>query len=293
MPCSPWACALRWALFILTRPGARAKADANAPLALGNGLLSLTLARDGQSFFRVESAARRGPSIDMTRAMDDPILPRGAFLYFSEEQAGAAPRLWSLGNEPTGRGFGSFTSVSPDRAELKGAIHDLRCEASVEMASGEPVAIWRLRLSNLANAPRKIRIASYRDLVMNEGGVERRDAAYNALHVGTTFRAAARGDFRAQPSAEESVRGFRQQAPVARNRLPRRQPKRRVRLVGYEDVRSRFLGLGQRRDPDAFTRRLLLRDPADEGLLYGFDPCAALLVEIELPPDGVGRTHTG
>ena len=89
------------AIFILTRPGMRAKADANAPLALGNGLLSLALARDGQSYFRVELAARRGPSIDMTRVMDDPILPRGAFLYFSEEMAGAPPRLWSLGNEPT------------------------------------------------------------------------------------------------------------------------------------------------------------------------------------------------
>jgi cyclic beta-1,2-glucan synthetase len=273
-------------LFILTRPGARAKADANAPFALGNGLLSLTLARDGQSYFRVESGARRGSSIDMTRVMDDPILPRGAFLYFSEEQAGAAPRLWSLGNAPTGHGFGSFTSVSPDKAELKGAIHELRCEASVEMASGEPVAVWRLRLSNLANAPRKIRIASYRDLVMNEGGVERRDAPYNALHVGTTF---------VRPLATIFARNRllkNQSGDFASKRLSREiafhavSQSDAVRLVGYEDVRSRFLGLGQRRDPDAFTRCLLLRDPADEGLLYGFDPCAALLVEIELPANG-------
>ena len=274
------------ALFILTRPGMRAKADVNAPLALGNGLLSLDLARDGQSAFRVESAARRGPSIDMTRAMDDPILPRGAFLYFSEERTGAAPRLWSLGNEPTGRGFGTFTSVSPDRAELKGAIHDLRCEASVEMVSGEPVAIWRIKLTNLGATSRHLRIASYRDLVMNEGGVERRDSPYNALHVGTTF---------VRPLAAIFARNRllkNQSGDFASKRLSREIAFHAigqcdaVRLVGYEDVRSRFLGLGQRRDPDALTRRPLLRDPADEGLLYGFDPCAALLVEIELPPEG-------
>ena len=47
--------------------------------------------------------------------------------------------------------------------------------------------------------------------------------------------------------------------------------------MGYEDVRARFLGLGQRRDPDALDPGPSLRDPADEGLLYGFDPCAALL----------------
>ena len=255
------------ALFILTRPGMRAKADVNAPLSLGNGLLSLALARDGQSAFRVELAARRGPSIDMTRAMDDPILPRGAFLYFSEEMAGAAPRLWSLGSEPTGRGFGTFTSVSPDRAELKGAIHDLRCQASVEMVSGEPVAVWRIKLTNLGATSRHLRIASYRDLVMNEGGVERRDSPYNALHVGTTF---------VRPLAAIFARNRllkNQSGDFASKRLSREIAFHAVgqcdavRLVGYEDVRSRFLGLGQRRDPDALDAtpapaRSLRRGPA-------------------------------
>jgi cyclic beta-1,2-glucan synthetase len=273
------------AIFILTRPGAKSAARANEPLALGNGLLSLNLARDGQNFLRVETAARRGPSIDMTRAVDDPILPRGAFLYFSETPRGAAPRLWSLAGQPTGSGFGTFAAVAPDRAELKGALHDLRCEASVEMAPGEAVALWRLRLTNLSSAPRKLRIASYRDLVMNEGGVERRDAAYNALHVGTTFVRPLGAIFARNRLLKNQTGDF------ASKRLSREIAFHAVRvgeagrLVGYEDVRARFFGLGQRRAPDALTRGLLLRDPEDEGLLYGFDPCAALLVEIELAPN--------
>ena len=187
--------------------------------------------------------------------------------------AGAPPRLWSLGNEPTGRGFGTFTSVSPDRAELKGALHDLRCEARVEMVWGaEPVAVWRVTLTNLGATSRHLRIASYRDLVMNEGGVERRDSPYNALHVGTTF---------VRPLAAIFARNRllkNQSGDFASKRLSREIAFHAigqcdaVRLVGYEDVRSRFLGLGQRRDPDVLTRRPLLRDPADEGLLYGFDP---------------------
>ncbi len=154
------------------------------------------------------------------------------------------------------------------------------------MVSGEPVAVWRIKLTNLGATSRHLRIASYRDLVMNEGGVERRDSPYNALHVGTTF---------VRPLAAIFARNRllkNQSGDFASKRLSREIAFHAigqcdaVRLVGYEDVRSRFLGLGQRRDPDALTRRPLLRDPADEGLLYGFDPCAALLVEIELPPEG-------
>ena len=201
--------------------------------------------------------------------------------------------MWSLGNEPTGRGFGSFTSVSPDRAELKGAIHDLRCEASVEMASGEPVAVWRLRLSNLANAPRKIRIASYRDLVMNEGGVERRDAAYNALHVGTTF---------VRPLAAIFARNRllkNQSGDFASKRLSREiafhavSQSDAVRLVGYEDVRSRFLGLGQRRDPDALYAPPSPARAGGRGPALRFRSLRRVAGRNRIAAQWVGRTHTG
>ncbi len=274
------------AIFILTRPGARTKTAANEPLALGNGLLTLNLWRDGQNFFRVETAARRGPPIDMTRVVDDPILPRGAFLYFSETPDAGAPRLWSLGANPTGRGFGSFAAVSPSKAILSGAQHDLRCEASVEVADGEPVATWRVRLTNLAKAPRKIRLASYRDLVMNEGGVERRDAAYNALHVGTVFAKPLNAIFARNRLLKNQAGDFESKRLSREVAFHAAGAGDGVRLVGYEDLRARFLGLGQRRDPDALTQNMPLRDPEDEGRLYSFEPCAALLLEIELPAEG-------
>lgn len=272
-------------IFILTRPRAGAKSAA-ATGAVGNGLLTLNLGRDGQGFFRVETAARRGPPIDMTRAADDPILPRGAFLYFSEAQDGAAPRLWSLGKAPTGAGFGVFESVSKVQALLRGEREGLRCEAVVEMAEGEAVAIWRVRLTNQLNVARKLRVASYRDLVMNEGGVERRDAAYNALHVGTFFVRPLGAIFARNRLLKNQAGDFADKRLSREIAFHAALPNETARLIGYEDSRGRFFGLGQRRDPDVFAQGLTLRDPADEGLLYTFEPCAALMLEVDLPAEG-------
>ena len=273
------------ALFTLTRSRARSK-DAAQPSVLSNGLLSQEIWPDGQNFIRVETAARRGQAIDMTRVVDDPILPRGGFVYFAEETAGEAPLLWSLAPAPTGAGFGAFQALSPLAAELRGELHDLRCEARVDLAPSEAFITTKITLRNLGVRPRKLRIATYRDWVMNEGWVERRDAPYNALHVGTFFARPLGAIFARNRLLKNESGDF------AAKRLSREiafhavQPSERVRLIGYEDVRSRFFGLGQRRDPDVFKQGLTLRDPADEGLLYGFDPCAALMLEVELPADG-------
>lgn len=269
-------------VFLLTRPGKKTK---GARQSIGNGLLTLEFYGSGEGHFRIETAARRGAPIDMTRVPDDPILPRGAFFYFLE-QTGEKQNLWSLTAAPTQVGFGALEAVSPTSAQSRGELYGLRCDTSVEMVEGEVLALTRLKLSNAGASARKIRICSYRDLVMNEGGVERRDAPYNALHVGTWFVRACGalffrnrllknqgGDFASKRlSREIAFHAVREQAGV--------------KLTGYEDVRDRFLGLGQRRDPDALTQNLSLRDPADEGLLYGFEPCAALSVEVEIPADG-------
>ena len=270
-------------LFLLTRPKTKA---AGARQRIGNGLLTMEFYGSGEGHYRVETAARRGSPIDMTRMPDDPILPRGAFFYFLE-QTGETQNLWSLTAAPTRVGFGALEAVSPTLAQARGAIYGLRCETSIEMVEGEVLALTRLKLANTGVMPRRLRICSYRDLVMNEGGVERRDAPYNALHVGTWFVRACGAIFARNRLLKNQGGDF------ASKRLSREiafhavREQEGVRLTGYEDARARFLGLGQRRDPDALTQDLSLRDPADEGLLYGFDPCAALAVEVELPADGV------
>ncbi len=254
------------------------------PFVLTNGYLTSEWYDDGQGVSRVERTARNGPQIDITRQPDDPGQPRGKFVYFRE----GAGELWSLGNAPIAGGEATkLQRLSPTRLFLSRAAHGLRVEATIEVVESEAVEVTRLKIVNLENRQRRITVATLREWVVNETGVERRDAAYNALHVGTWFMK--------EPAAI-----------IAQNRLLKtphhRQSQRRmshevafhaagpgdtgdVRLVGYEDMKSRFYGLGTSADPDALAGRAPLRDVADDGLLYPFEPCGSLVYEARIAPE--------
>jgi cyclic beta-1,2-glucan synthetase len=275
----------------VTGPGG---APGSRPLRLANGLMTSEWFEDGQGTARVEGIARGGPPIDITRRPDDHAHPRGRFIYLREDKGA----LWSLGAAPTGLpGSGARPLVVFAREGENGVIFKCRqqgfeIEARIDLAAGEPVETTRLRILNLESRPRRVTIASLREWVLNETGVEQRDAAYNALHIGTWF---------VQPLG----------AVFAQNRLlkggARRQADRRLspeigfhamgaapgtaaRLVGYEDVKSRFYGLGPTNAPDSLLQLGAgPRDPADEGLLFGFEPCASLNFEVDVPADGVAE----
>jgi cyclic beta-1,2-glucan synthetase len=61
-------------------------------------------------------------------------------------------------------------------------------------------------------------------------------------------------------------------------------------ILGYEDVKSRFYGMGPTTAPDSLNGLgEAPRSPDDEGLLYGFEPCASLRVEIDIAPAGTAE----
>jgi cyclic beta-1,2-glucan synthetase len=63
-------------------------------------------------------------------------------------------------------------------------------------------------------------------------------------------------------------------------------PSTNLSIIGYEDVKSRFYGMGPTNAPDSLLDYTKPRSPADEGLLYGFEPCASLHVELTIAPKG-------
>ena len=102
-------------------------------------------------------------------------------------------------------------------------------------------------------------------------------------------RPIAERDFRAEP--------FAQGRGAARNRIAGCRPEigfhaigagadAKISVIGYEDVKSRFYGMGSTYAPDSLLGLAAPRDPKDEGLLYGFEPCASLRVEVELAAAG-------
>jgi cyclic beta-1,2-glucan synthetase len=255
------------------------------PIRLTNGLMTSEWFEDSQGAIRIEGVARGGPPIDLTRRPDDHAHPRGRFLYLREDGG----ELWSLGAAPTGGVCKNVSLESEESIRLCfiSEQNGFRAEARVALAHDEAVEVMRLKISNLEQRPRVLRLASLREWVLNETGVEQRDAAYNAIHIGTWFVGSLN-------------------AIIAQNRLlkggARRQSERRmspevgfhaiggganakIAILGYEDVKSRFYGMGSTRAPDSLLGRgAPPRDPADEGLLYGFEPCASLQVEVEFAP---------
>lgn len=249
------------------------------PYVLTNGLLTSDWFDDGQGVTRIESNARGGPVIDLTRGPDDPFQPRGKFLYFREGDG----ELWSLGAAPVvcANADTALQRISPTSLFLSQTRNGLRVEATIEVADGEPVEITRVKLVNLERRARSLRVASYREWVMNEGGVERRDPAYNAIHVGTWFMR--------EPSAilvqNRLLKSHGHLSPEIAFHAAAPGPTGDVALVSYEDTKARFLGLSTVGAPDQLRPGASGRDPADDGLLFGFEPCASLQYDVRIAPE--------
>ena len=277
----------------VTGPGG---APGSSPFQLTNGLMTSEWFEDGQGCARIEGITRGGPPIDLTRRPDDHAHPRGRFLFIRED--GGA--LWSLGSAPTCRDGSAGPAkdcVTLEREGDSGLVlkttqEGLEIEARVSLCANEPVELTRLRIVNREPRPRKILVSSLREWVMNETGVEMRDAAYNAIHVGTWFVKSLNAVFVQNRLLKGGARrqGERRLSPEIGFHAISAAPGARARLLGYEDVKSRFYGLGPTNAPDSL---LGLgpgpRDPEDEGLLYGFEPCASLSFEVELPASGAAE----
>ncbi|HMR30774.1 MAG TPA: hypothetical protein PKA13_08820 [Geminicoccaceae bacterium] len=253
------------------------------PLSVANGVYTVELHRDGRGYSRALSWARPDFEIDLSRRPDDPVSLRGKLFYFRE----ADNRPWSLGQQPlrvAGPDY-EVSQTSPTSLRIVNTVAGIRAVATVEVGDARPVEIWRLRLRNLEARTRRIELTSYQELAMHAAGAYQRAPAYNGMHVGTWFvrgLGAVLAQNRLLRDAENHLSRQRMSHEVAFHAV---RTGDGVELLGYEDSRPCFIGDGTLRDPLAL-RTHRLRDPADEGLLYAFDPVAALRVGVELPAAG-------
>ncbi|MFM8860392.1 MAG: GH36-type glycosyl hydrolase domain-containing protein [Methylocystis sp.] len=254
----------------------------STPLKLTNGLITSEWFQDGQGTIRIEGVARGGPAIDLTRRPDDPTHPRGRFLFLKEE----SEALWSLGQAPTHQGAyeSSLSDIGENCLLFKAKHNGIALEARISLIADEAVEITNLKVINLENRPRKILIATLREWVLNETGVELRDASYNALHVGTWYVNALNAIFAQNRLLKGGARRGkdRRLSPEIGFHAIGAHDSANVTILGYEDVKSRFYGMGALHAPDSLLGLISPRKPEDEGLLYGFEPCASIQLEVSL-----------
>lgn len=256
------------------------------PLKLTNGLMTSEWFQDGQGAIRIEGVARGGPPIDLTRRPDDHAHPRGRFLFLREDGG----ELWSIGEAPTRcrAAQASLTDAGENCLFFMAERNGFAIEARVSLAADEAVEITRLKIVNLEQRHRKLMLASLREWVLNETGVELRDAAYNAIHIGTWYVRSLNAIFAQNRLLKGGARrqSDRRLSPEIAFHAIGAGADAKISVVGYEDVKSRFYGMGSTNAPDSLLGLAAPRDPGDDGLLYGFEPCASLRIEVELAAAG-------
>ncbi len=267
--------------------GAAGPPLAGAPDALGdlpgtytfnNGAVGVDLLRDGRGAAFVLGAERDSFAIDLTRRPLDPLQSRGQFFYISEE--GAAP--WSIGYEPARRA-GAYSVAQTDRNSLVISNEIGSLAASMEIGPDPEGAVvtWRIRLANQSERARRLRLTSFAEIAAHETGAYARDLDFAGMHVETFFIAQLNAIFARNRLLRSPRAGRYEMAFFAARGLAAG-----VRLVGYEDSRSRFIGEGSLAAPTGLGAGRW-RKPHDEGKLWTFDPAASLTLEVELEANGV------
>jgi cyclic beta-1,2-glucan synthetase len=260
-----------------------------ASARLGNGLATVEVGGDGRGFSAARSMIRGCPELDLTKRPDGSRSIRGKFFYLRELRGDGkdAGEVWSSTYEPTRHAAGdyAFEQPSPTTAVIRNAHDGIRVETRVTVAATQSVELWVLRLENLEARPRRIEITSYQELAIADREAYERHPSYHSLHVGTWF-VRPLGAILAynRKLGTAAGDGERVRRDIAFHAV-QSDASGRVRLVGYEDSRSLFIGSGTLRSPDAIENSDM-RAPDDEGLGYSFDPAASLQLHVDLPAEG-------
>lgn len=158
---------------------------------LGNGTYSLELSREGIGYSWVVSEAHAGSEVDLTRRPEDPLSLRGKLFYLrdADQRRLAGDAVWSLGARPCQRVSADYevSQATPSKLRIVNTFGGVRAQGEVEIDASDSVEIWRIRLENLTEHPRKLELTSYQELALDVEGAYRRHPFLSALYVSTRF----------------------------------------------------------------------------------------------------------
>ncbi len=255
--------------FFLTAP---------AKFSLSNGFMTADLLPDGRGHSAIDGSARGSHGVDISKKLTDPLQMRGPFFFLRDRDE---EQRWSIGYEPLQRVGPDYAAhqPTPSCASLRNTVAGIQADAELRLAEEETIEFWTIRLTNTEARPRRLSLASFREIAVHELGAYARDPDFNALHVETWFMSSLNGLF----IRNRLLRAAGRMSPEIYFHAVRTGDG--ARLTGYEDSRTRFLGQTGIRDPQGLAETAP-RQIDDEGSLYTFDPAASLTVAIDLPPGG-------
>ena len=234
---------------------------------LSHGRHTTVITNGGAGYSQSGDSALTRWSPDATRDAD------GTWLYIQDCDSRA---LWSATVQPTGTRAEAHTVIfHAHMAEFQRLDDDIATRLDIAVSPDE-VEVRRLTLTNHSDRARRLRIASYGEVVLAPQADDRRHPAFSKLFVEVESMPWANAlIFRRRPRSADDEPRFLAHALVSESgTAPPAQ---------FETDRARFVGRGQTpRSPAAFQR--------DDDWLTGttgavLDPVMSIGLEVELAPN--------
>jgi cyclic beta-1,2-glucan synthetase len=154
---------------------------------LSNGRCGLLITDAGAGYSAyTRSLAGGEETIALTRWRADTTLDGwGTWIYAQDQESGA---LWSASEQPTGARLDEEqVQFYPHRVEFRRRHGDISLHAVIVVAPDDDVEIRRLTLVNHGDEPRRLRIASYGEVVLAAQDQDRRHPAFNKMFIESEY----------------------------------------------------------------------------------------------------------
>ncbi len=244
---------------------------------LGNGRYGLLITNAGGGFDRWQE-------VDLTRWRADTTGDNwGTWIYLQDLDSG---ELMSVGAQPVPSQAGQYdVTFAPHKADFQYSGEAITCHMEITVASGDDVAIRRVRLTNQSSDARRLRLVSYGEIVLGEQAGDRRHPAFNKLFITSSYLPEQNALlFTRRPRSGQESPPFMAHALVAETPAGTPLEDGQALTRACETDRAHFLGRGGTlRAPTALTGTAPASDSLSAATGSVLDPIMCLAQEIELP----------
>ena len=235
---------------------------------LSNGRYGLLITNAGGGYSRWQET-------DLTRWRADTTSDDwGTWIYLQDRESG---QLRLVGRQPCGGEEDREILFASHQVVYRCAGDEIAVRTTITVAPEDDVEIRHLHLTNQSSRPRRLRLVSYGEIVLNRQAADQRHPVFNKLFIESSYHADVNTLlFSRRPRSAEEKPPFMAHLVV---------PQPGLEATGaYETDRDRFIGrYGSLRRPAALaTAENGLSSSAEATL----DPIMALEQEVDLPPYG-------
>jgi len=178
---------------------------------------------------------------DVTRWRSDTTLDgHGSWIYLQDVESG---ELWSLGEQPISDStHHREVSFHPQKVAFQCTARGISARMELLVATEDDVEIRRVKITNDTSRSRRIRIASYSEMVLAPREADRRHPAFTKLFVESDFDKAAASSYFPGVLAIQKTKGCMWRTPWSW-RKARILPSPMKRIDGPSSVETAVAGI--------------------------------------------------